>query len=136
MAHRFRKGDIVSITGKIRHDHSPGEGFVMIDLDGYYQHISVAQETVTLIAPRIDPGEIVRWTNGKQGKVLASEGEKLWVKIDAPDDLDDRSYVTWPVKEVVITSPDLGAIEAPPMAPDIVETIDGPADVEEAPTDG
>jgi len=109
----LREGDIVGLTGKVRHDCRPDEdsGRVFVDIDGHHSALWLKLEQVTLIAPRIDVGERVRWTNGSEGKVLASDVDKLWVK------LADGSYVIWPAKEVTVVPPK-------------VITIDGPVDIE------
>lgn len=113
MSRPYRKGDVVSVIGTIRHDYRPGEdNSVFIDVDGHYGALLVSPEQVMLLAPRIDVGEHVRWTNGNEGRVLASDSDKLWVK------LDDGSYVIWPVKEVTVLAQkaaDLDPVEPPPV---------------------
>ncbi len=109
----FRTGDIVGLTGKVRHDCRPDEdsGRVFVDIDGHHSALWLKLDQVTLIAPRIDVGERVRWTNGNEGKVLASDVDKLWVK------LDDGSYVIWPAKEVAVLvqkAADPDPVEPPP----------------------
>lgn len=105
----LRTGDIVGLTGKVRHDCRPDEdsGRVFVDVEGHHSALWLKLEYVTLIAPRIDVGERVRWTNGNEGKVLASDVDKLWVK------LDDGSYVIWPAKEVTVIPPKVITIEGP-----------------------
>lgn len=110
----LRTGDIVGLTGKVRHDCRRDEdsGRVFVDIDGHHSALWLKLEQVTLIAPRIDIGEHVRWTNGNEGRVLASDSDKLWVK------LDDGSYVIWPVKEVTVLAQkaaDLDPVEPPPV---------------------
>lgn len=109
----LREGDLVGLTGKVRHDCRPDEdsGRVFVDVEGHHSALWLELKHVTLIAPRIDVGERVRWTSGNEGKVLASDVDKLWVK------LDDGSYVIWPAKEVsVITAQaaDPDPVEPPP----------------------
>lgn len=108
----LRKGDIVSVNGKVRHDHRPGEeDFIFVDVDGHHTVLMLKPEAITLIAPRIDVGERVRWSNGNEGRVLASDSDKLWVK------LDDGSYVIWPAKEVTVLvqrAVDPDPVEPPP----------------------
>lgn len=100
----FRTGDIVGLTGKVRHNQKSDDGFVFVDVSGHHTALMIAPDTLTLIAPRIDVGERVRWTNGNVGSVLASDVDKLWVK------LDDGSYVIWPAKEVAIADPEPEAV--------------------------
>lgn len=96
---KYRKGDLVGLTGKVRHNEEEGEDFIFVDVDGHHTALMIKPENLTLIAPRIDVGERVRWTNGHEGTVLASDVDKLWVK------LDDGSYVIWPAKEVSVAPP-------------------------------
>lgn len=111
----LREGDIVGLTGKVKYDFHPEADAdlnrVFVDVEGYHTTVLVKPEAVSLIAPRIDVGERVRWTNGNEGKVLASDVDKLWVK------LDDGSYVIWPAKEVTVLAQkaaDLDPVEPPP----------------------
>lgn len=103
----FRQGDIVSVTGKIRHTYNEDEKTVFIDLDGYHSPIMLSVDRVTLIAPRIDVGERVRWTNNVVGEVKASDGDKLWVLTGV------GQYVTWPAKDVTILPPDVVTVHGP-----------------------
>lgn len=109
----LREGDLVGLTGKVRHDCRPDDdsGRVFVEVEGHHSALWLKYEHVTLIAPRIDVGERVRWTNGSEGKVLARDVDKLWVK------LDDGSYVIWPAKEVTVIAPqaaDPDPVEPPP----------------------
>lgn len=111
----LRTGDIVGLTGKVRHNQNDDDDFVFVDVDGHHTALMLKPEKISLIAPRIDIGERVRWTNGNEGKVLASDVDKLWVK------LDDGSYVIWPAKEVMV-------ITAQAAGPDPVEPPPAPLD--------
>lgn len=115
MSALLREGDLVGLTGKVRHDCRPDDdsGRVFVEVEGHHSALWLKYEHVTLIAPRIDVGERVRWTNGSEGKVLASDVGNLWVK------LDDGSYVIWPAKEVAVLvtkAADPDPVE-PPLAP-------------------
>jgi len=105
----FRTGDIVGLTGKVRHDCRPDgdSGRVFVDIDGHHSALWLKLEQVTLIAPRIDVGERVRWTNSTTGVVKAADGDKLWVLSDA------GHYVTWPAKEVAVVPPSVIIIDGP-----------------------
>lgn len=121
----FRTGDIVALTGKVRHDCRPSEdsGRVFVDIDGHHSALWLKLEQVTLIAPRIDVGERVGWTNGATGEVKAADGDKLWVLSD------EGNYVTWPAKEVVVlakSAADPDPVEPPP------DPLDGKVGGEEA----
>lgn len=111
----YRTGDIVGLTGKVRHDCRPDEdsGRVFVDIDGHHSALWLKLEQVTLIAPRIDVGERVRWTNGTTGFVKAADGDKLWVLSDA------GHYVTWPSNEVTVV---------PPFQVDVLELPATPSD--------
>jgi hypothetical protein len=110
MTHIYRTGDLVGLTGKVRHNHRHDEdSFVFVDVAGHHSALMINPENLTLIAPRIDAGERVRWTNGNEGTVLASDADKLWVK------LDDGSYVIWPAKEVTVLV--LKAVDPEPVEP-------------------
>jgi hypothetical protein len=109
----LRTGDVVGLTGKVRHDCRPDEdsGRVFVDVEGHHSALWVKLEHVTLIAPRIDVGERVRWTNGAEAKVIASDADKLWVKAD------DGTYLIWPAKEVTVLvqkAADPDPVEPPP----------------------
>lgn len=109
----LRTGDIVGLTGKVRHDCRPDEdsGRVFVDIDGHHSALWLKLDQVTLIAPRIDIGERVRWTNSTTGIVKAADGDKLWVLADT------GQYVTWPAKEVTILvtqAADPDPVEPPP----------------------
>lgn len=98
MTPRLREGDLVGITGKVRHDCRPDDdsGRVFVEVDGHHSALWLKLDQITLIAPRIDVGERVRWTNDTTGVVKAADGDKLWVLSDA------GQYVTWPAKEVTV----------------------------------
>lgn len=111
----FREGDLVGLTGKVKYDFRPEADAdlnrVFVDVEGYHTTVLVKPEAVSLIAPRIDVGERVLWTNGNEGRVLASDADKLWVK------LDDGSYMIWPAKEVTVLvqkAADPDPVEPPP----------------------
>jgi hypothetical protein len=102
---KFRKGDTVALTATVRHDYRPDDdAFVFVDVASHHTALMLKADTMTLIAPRIDVGERVRWTNGNEATVLASDSDKLWVKAD------DGTYLVWPAKEVTII---------PPVEPDV-----------------
>ena len=105
----LREGDLVGLTGKVRHDCRPDDdsGRVFVEVEGHHSALWLKLEHVTLIAPRIDVGERVRWENGNEGRVLASDVDKLWVK------LDDGTYLIWPAKEVTIVPPKVLVIDKP-----------------------
>lgn len=105
----LREGDLVGLTGKVRHDCRPDDdsGRVFVEVEGHHSALWLKLEHVTLIAPRIDVGERVRWANGNEGRVLASDVDKLWVK------LDDGTYLIWPAKEVTIVPPNVLVIDKP-----------------------
>ncbi|MCO5085109.1 MAG: hypothetical protein M9939_26465 [Mesorhizobium sp.] len=100
----FRKGDRVSVMGTVRHDQR-GDAQVFLDIDGYYSPVSVGAEEVTLVYPRLDPGDRVRWTNGVVAQVIAAADGFLWVKSDKGE------RWTWPATEVSFVVP------APPIEP-------------------
>ena len=123
----LRTGDIIGLTGKVRHNQNNDDDFVFIDIDGHHTALMLKSEKITLIAPRIDVGERVRWTNGSEGVVKAADGDKLWVLADT------GQYVTWPAKEVTVLAThaaDPDPVEAPP-AP-----LDGKVGSEEPPEPG
>lgn len=105
----LREGDLVGLTGKVRHDCRPDDdsGRVFVEVEGHHSALWLKYEHVTLIAPRIDVGERVRWTNDTTGIVKAADGDKLWVFADT------GQYVTWPAKEVAIVPPTALVIDKP-----------------------
>ena len=107
----FRTGDIVGLTGKVRHNQNDDDDFVFVDVDGHHAALMLKPEKVSLIAPRIDVGERVCWTNGAEGVVIASHADKLWVM------QDDGTYLIWPAKEVTVLvqkAADPDPVEPPP----------------------
>ena len=128
MAYPFRKGDVVALTATVRHDYRPDDdAFVFVDVAGHHAALMLKADTMTLIAPRIDVGERVRWTNGNEATVLASDSDKLWVKAD------DGTYLIWPAKEVKIVVAVAGPVEeAPPADGPYLPPLDGKVGSEEA----
>ena len=116
MTHNYRKGDKVSLLATVRYDQN-GDGYVHLEIDGHHSGAVLRPELLTLVAPRIDPGERVRWTNGFTGEAIASHNGSLWVLTE------DGRYVVWPATEVTIVQPNhdephvAPAIETPPEPP-------------------
>lgn len=98
MTNRFRHGDIVCLTGTVRHDQNFDDNFIFVSIEGHHSALMIGATDVTLIAPRIDAGERVRWTNGAEGRVLASDADQIWVK------LDNGKYMIWPATEVRVVA--------------------------------
>jgi len=94
----FRHGDIVCVTGTVRHNQNFDDNFIFVTIDGHHSPLMIGANYVTLIAPRMDAGERVRWTNNAEGVVLATHSDQVWVK------LDDGSYVVWPALEVKVVA--------------------------------
>lgn len=108
MTYQFRKGDTVALTAKVRHDYRPDDdAFVFVDVVGHHAALMLKPDDMTLIAPRIDVGERVRWSNGNEATVLASDASMIWVKCD------DGTYLVWPAKEVTIVPEPIAVAPAP-----------------------
>lgn len=126
----FRQGDTVSLSGKITYDQHDDDNSVFINLDGYHSTVMVNASLASLVSPKIDTGDRVRWRNGKFGSAIACDAGSVWVR------LDDGSSVIWPVNEVDVTpkaKPDLDeemrrlGLETP-----LTEQIDSKVGSEEA----
>jgi len=105
MTNRFRHGDIVCLTGTVRHDQNFDDKLIFVSIDGYHSPLMIGASEVTLIAPRIDAGERVRWPDGAEGRVLATDGDQIWVK------LDDGQYDIWPALEVKVVAAESEELE-------------------------
>lgn len=103
---KYRKGDLVSVTGRVRHDFREDSEYVHIDIDGAIGSAAVLDpEKVHLVAPHIDPGREVE-LNGRPGVVVASSGKFLWVQVD------DGKYDTWIAKAVRVKGDEEGPTTA------------------------
>lgn len=87
MTTKFRRGDRVSLIGKVLFDGKDGEDGVFVDIDGYYATVLIKRDGLTLVAPRIDAGDFVRVRDGftamgEVGQVIGADGAWIWVRAD------------------------------------------------------
>lgn len=95
MTRLYRKGDIVSIRGMVYSDQSKDEDLdrqephVRVIMPNQYDKAYLPVSAIELIIPHFDLGDSV--SNGQStGKVMAKDGNALWVRLD-----DTGSFETW-----------------------------------------
>ena len=84
---KYRKGDVVSVTGTVTHDQREDKE-VFARLDGYYTDIMLPAANFTLVQPRFDVGETVS-LNGTEpehiGTILAISDDHAWIILGSGD---------------------------------------------------
>lgn len=95
MTRLYRKGDIVSVRCTILvgqttdEDGGRQEPHVRVIMPNQYDRAYVPASAIELIIPHFDLGDLV--SNGQStGKVMAKDGNALWVCLDGT-----RSFETW-----------------------------------------
>lgn len=109
----FRKGDRVSVEGIVEFDEELGES-VFVRIEDYHASLITKAEKLKLVAQVYVPGDevFVKGFIGKRWKVLAVDGEWLWVI--SPWGFNDRS--SFRRNRVTPAPPRLVAPAAPPVA--------------------
>lgn len=84
MQQKFKKGDLVSITGVVKYDQDNNRVSVQVD----YQDVTVPVEEAVLVRPFFKAGDRARLPNAPFGEltgftdveVLATHEEFVWIK--------------------------------------------------------
>lgn len=122
---KFRRGDIVSVKGKVKFDQTSDDDTIHIEVG--YTPVYLKPEAVTLIHPTFNIGDPVRHACGATGSVKSIDADQVWIR------LNDGGYATYAaadlrfVEETSLFIPE----EAPPAPPDIDVMMQAPIDENE-----
>ncbi|RUV07986.1 hypothetical protein EOA60_09600 [Mesorhizobium sp. M1A.F.Ca.IN.020.06.1.1] len=90
---KFRKGDLVSITARVKYDQND-EGVVWL-IVGRGQDAMVKTSDITMVSPHFNVGDPVIHSNGATGFVRAVQDSHAWVELD-----DKTGFATWAAAEL------------------------------------
>lgn len=76
---QYRKGDIVTMRGTVKHDSDGTKERLFIDVIGGHETLWLAPKDITLIQPHFEVGDGVLWENGL-GEILAISGDHAWIE--------------------------------------------------------
>lgn len=87
----FRKGDVVSFLGTVKHDADDSKERVFIDVTGSHDTVWLKPEDITLVKARFDVGDRVCWGERlpdgaggvNVGEIIAISGEHAWIEYGA-----------------------------------------------------
>lgn len=92
---KFRKGDVVSVTGTVEYDFgADGEKVLFVKIKGHYQALTLSPDNfddinLSLVRPRFDVGDRVEWPGAHGfGEIVAIHDGAAWIK------QDDAGYET------------------------------------------
>ena len=86
---KFRKGDIVSLRGTVKHNFDPydceKDTRVFVDIVGSHETIWIKPEDVTLVQPMFEIGDQVRWDEHGAGTIVAINDGHAWIGMESGD---------------------------------------------------
>lgn len=75
---QYRKGDIVTLRGRVKHDGDGTKERLFIDVIGSHETLWMAPKDIELAQAHFEIGDRVTWDGGN-GEILAISDDHAWI---------------------------------------------------------
>ena len=82
---KFKKGDVVSLQGTIKHDQGDEEKNIFVDVIGAHDTLWMKPQDMTLVQPFFEVGDAVCWGDQGSGIVHAINDGHAWIGMASGD---------------------------------------------------